>query len=320
MLVAAAAFPFASTFVFAQQPARVPQIGLLWIHSEDFSRYIQVLREGLRALGHVEGKTFRIDDRSLVNSYEGLSEAAGRLVSQKVDVIVTWGSTAAQTVHKATSTVPIVAVGGGDWVKLGLVASLSRPGGNLTGLATLPVDISAKRLELLSEIVPALRRVAVVLYSGSASEIAALKEVEAAARTLNLETRTVDVRSPGDIEPAIAGIGKMNVQAVLVVASTMLQANHKQVVASIAKIRLPAIYHRGDFVEPGGLISYGVNLADQFRRAAVFVDKILKGARPGDLPVEQSARFELIVNLRTAKALGITIPQSILVRADRVIE
>jgi putative ABC transport system substrate-binding protein len=293
---------------------------LLWIHSEDFSRYIQVLREGLQTLGHAEGKTFRTDDRSLVSSYERLSEAAARLVSQKVDVIVTYGATAAQTARKATSTVPIVAVGGGDWVKLGLVGSLSRPGGNLTGLATLPIDISAKRLELLKEIVPALRRLAVVLYSGSAMEIASLKEIEAAARTLNLETRPVDVGNPDEIESAIAGIGKMNVQAVLVVASTMFVVNHKQVVASIAKLRVPAIHFRGDFVESGGLISYGVNLADQFRRAAVFVDKILKGAKPSDLPVEQSARFELIINQKTAKALGITIPQSILVRADRVIE
>jgi len=245
--------------LFAQQPGNIPQIGLLWIETDSSSQNLVAFRDGLRTHGYIESKNIRIDDRSLVDRYELLDEAATRLVRANVDVIVCFGSTALQTASKATSTIPIVMVLSGDPVKFGFAASLSRPGGNVTGTSSITQELSGKRLELLKAIAPALRRLAVILYPGSAGEVAALKNYEAAARQLNLEAQPVEVRTPEEIGTAIGGIARMNVQAIAVVGSTLLRANSKRVVATIEKVRLPAIYTYNDFPAVGGLLSYGPN-------------------------------------------------------------
>lgn len=314
----ASSLPFVSP---AQQPGSLRRIGLLWIEGDpSSSRYVATLRDGLRAHGYVEGRNVHIDDRSLVARYELLGEAAARLVSQKVDIIICWGATALQAVSKATSTIPIVMVSSGDPVKLGVAASLSKPGGNVTGTSSLSQELSGKRLELLKEIVPAMRRLAVILYPDSAAEVRALKNYEAAARALNIEVHPVEIRTPGDIGPVIADIAQMNAQAIAAVSSTLLTANSKQVLAAVEKVRVPAIYANLEFARSGGLMAYAANLSDHFLRAATYVDKIFKGAKPGDLPIEQPTRVELVINLKTAKALGLTIPQSLTLRADEVIQ
>jgi putative ABC transport system substrate-binding protein len=292
----------------------------LWIESRKSSPYAVAFRDGMRALGYVEGRNIRIEEQSLVERYDLLRDAAGRLVSQKIDLIVCYGATAIEVASKATSTIPIVIVLSGDPVKIGVAASLSRPGGNVTGTSSISQELSGKRLELLKEIVPGLRRLAVILYPESAAEVRSLRNYEAAARTLNLEVVPVEFRTPGDIGPAIAGIARMNVQAIAAVGSTLLTANQKEAVAAVEKIRLPAIYGNIEFAHSGGLMAYSANLSDGFRRAATYVDKILKGAKPGDLPIEQPTKIELVINTKAAKALGLAIPQSLLLRADEVIQ
>jgi putative ABC transport system substrate-binding protein len=292
----------------------------LWIVGANSAQYVAALRDGLRAQGYVEGKNIRIESHSLVDRYELLPEAAGKLVSQKVDVIVCYGATAIQVASKATSTIPIVMVLSGDPVKLGVAASLSRPGGNVTGTSSISQELSGKRLELLKEIVPGIRHLAVILYPESAAEVRSLRNYEAAARVLNLEVHPVEVRTPRDIDPVIAGIAQMNVQAIAAVGSTLLTANSKQVVAAVEKIRLPAIYANVEFPHSGGLMAYAANLSDGFRRAATYVTNILKGMKPGDLPIEQPTKVELVINMKAAKTLGLTIPRSLLLRADEVIQ
>jgi putative ABC transport system substrate-binding protein len=211
-------------------------------------------------------------------------------------------------------------VSSGDPVKLGVAASLSKPGGNVTGTSSISQELSGKRLELLKEVVPGLRRLAVILYPDSAAEARALKSYEAAARALNIEVRTVEIRTTGDIGRVIADITQMNVQAIAAVGSTLLTANSKQVVAAVERIRIPAIYANLDFARSGGLMAYAPNLSDHFLRAATYVDKIFKGAKPGDLPIEQPTRVELVINLKTAKALGVAIPRSLTLRADELIQ
>jgi putative ABC transport system substrate-binding protein len=319
MLLGAGAFA-APLAAFAQQAGSVPRIGLLWIAGNNSSQYAAALRDGLRAAGYVDGKNIRIDDRSLVDRYELLPEAAGRLVAERMDLIVCFGATAIQLASKATSTIPIVIVMSGDPVGAGVAASLSRPGRNVTGTSAISQELSGKRLELLRELAPGIRRLAVILYPESAAEQRSLKSYDAAARAVGLEVQPVEVHTPEDIDQAITGIGRMNVQAIAAVGSTLLTAYRKQVVAAIERTRLPAIYAGSDFARAGGLVSYAPNYAEGFRRTATYVDKILRGAKPGDIPIEQPTKVELVINLKAAKALGLAVPQSFLLRADELIQ
>jgi putative ABC transport system substrate-binding protein len=310
----------AAPFALAQKPGQLPRIGLLWIHDAGNTSYLDAFRDGMRAQGYLDGKNVRIDDRFLVDRYEALAAAAARLTAEKVDVIVTYGTTAAQAARKATSHIPIVMVSSGDPVRSGVAASLARPGGNVTGFTSLSQDLSAKRLQILSEMLPSARRVAVLLSPLSQSEVDSLRILETTARTLNLELRAVEIRAPSELESAIAGIAGLNADASLVVGSSLFVAHRGRIATAFAKMRMPVIYGSQAFSEVGGLAVYGADIMTNFRRIAVYVDKILKGAKPADLPIEQPTRVELVINLKTAKALGIKIPQAVLVRADRVIE
>ena len=318
--VASLVATLAAALAEAQTASNVPAGGLLWIRGSASAQYIDALRSGLRALGWVDGKNIRIDDRFLVDSYEGLAAAATQLATAKVNVVLAFGTTAMLAAHKATTAIPIVLAAGTDPVKLGLAASLGRPGGSVTGLTSLPEDLAGKRLEMLKETVPAMRRFAVVLYPDNYSQIESLRNYEAVARVMNLELRPVGVRSVAEFETAMAGVAKLNVQAIAVVNSTLFSANHVRLVAAIAKLRLPAIYSGVDFAEAGGLMSFGIDLLDNFRLSAGYVDKILKGAKPGDLPIEQPTRLALVINSKTAKTLNLNLPKSILARVDRVID
>lgn len=306
--------------VHAQKSVAVPRIGLLWIESGRDSIVLEAFREGLRTQGYIDGRNIQVDTQSLVDRYDRLPEAAARLVNQKVDVIVSYGATATLAARGATSTIPIVMITGGDPVKLGVVATLAKPGGNVTGVTFMAPELDAKRLEILREIVPRIRRMGMLFNPESASEVAAIVRREAAARQLNIDVQRFELRLQSEIDAVISEITPKKVEALVVVPSTMFVANRKQLVAAIAKIRLPAIYASTDDTDAGGLISYGPIVPDGFHRAAAQVDKLLKGAKPGDIPVEQATKFELAVNLRTARALNITIPPSILLRADKVIE
>jgi len=318
VLGAAIALGAQPRLLYAQ--TRSPTIGLLWIESAKPSLYAPSLLKGLREHGYVPGRNVRLDDRFLVADYEGLASAAQRLVAEKPDIILVLGATAVLAAHKATTSIPIVMVGSGDPVRLGVVKSLSRPQTNVTGLSSLTLDLSGKRLELLKETFPKIRRVAVALSPSSEAEVAAFKNYEAAARSMGLEVRGVEIRNAGEISSAIATVEKTSADAIVFVGSTLFRANHPQLIAAVGKTRFPAIYVDDMYTEAGGLLSYGPSILENFRRSAGYMDKILKGAKPGDLPIEQPARLELIVNAKTAKAQGIQIPRAILLRADKVIE
>src|SRR6266567_1059060 len=320
LLIAAGALATMPWAVLAQDLVAMPRIGLLWIESGGDSNLLTALREGLSAQGYSDGKNIRIEKQFLVDRYDRLAASAESLVKAKVDIVVSYGTTAPLAASKATSTIPIVMVTGSDPVKVGIVASLSRPGGNVTGVTYLSAELHGKRLEILKEVVPRIRRVGIVFNPDSATEVKSFLDWEAAARALNMEAQRVEIRLQSDIDPVIAELPRQRLDALAVAASTMFVANRKQIVAAIAKTRLPAIYASVEDAEAGGLVSYGPDIRDGFRRAAGYVAKILKGARPGDLPFEQAARFQLAVNLKTAKELGIVVPQSILLRADTRIE
>jgi len=320
LLIAVWAFATAGLPTHAQKAVVVPRIGLLWIESGGDSVVLTAFREGLRTQGYIDGRNIQVDTQSLVDRYDRLPEAAARLVNQKVDVIVSYGATATLAARRATSTIPIVMITGGDPVKLGVVATLARPGGNVTGVTFMAPELDGKRLEILKEMVPGIRRIGMLFNPESASEVAAIVRREAAARQLNMEVQRFELRLQSEIDAVISGITPQKVEALVVVPSTMFVANRKQLVAAIAKIRLPAIYASTDDTDAGGLISYGPKVPEGFHRAAGQVDKLLKGAKPGDIPVEQATKFELAVNLQTARALDIAIPQSLLLRADKVIQ
>jgi putative ABC transport system substrate-binding protein len=282
----------------------------------------EAFRQGLRELGYVEGKTIVIEWRSAEGQLERLPSLAAELVRLRVDVIVTAGPLPTRPAKAATVTIPIVITNDNDPVANGFVASLARPGGNITGLSTLSPEIYGKQLELLKEIVPRLSRVAVLGDSAEPGHAQALRETERAARTLRVQLQYLDVHGPSDIETAFRAARAGRADAVLTLTSAVLRSHRKQVVDLAATSQLPVMYFSTSpgFAAGGGLMSYGASLTDMDRRAATFVDKILKGAKPADLPVEQPTRFEFIINLKTAKALGLTIPPSVLARADEVIE
>ena len=307
--------------VFAQQPAKVARIGFLEASTPSaIAARIDAFRQGLRELGYVEGKNIVIDYRYAEGKFDRLSALAAELVNLKVDIIVTGGPTSIRPAREATSKIPIVMAFDTDPVGSGFVASLAHPGGNITGLSTLAPEIIGKQMELLKEIVPKLARLAVLGTSTRPGSAQALKGAELAAKKIKVQVQYLDVIDPKDIEAAFHAASKGGAGAVLMLGSPVFIAQRAQIAEIAAKNRLPAIYDRAEFVEAGGLMTYSVSLTDLARRAATYVDKILKGRTPADLPVEQPTKFELIVNMKTAKALGIKIPNSILVRADKVIE
>ena len=276
---------------------------------------------GFSELGYVEGKNIVIEWRSAEGKRDRLPSLAAELVRLKVDIIVTAGPPATRSAKEATVTIPIVFAQDGDPVASGFVASLARPGGNITGLSTLAPELSGKRLELLKEIVPRLSRVAVLGNSTNPTNAQVLKETELAAGVFGVKLQYLDVLDPKDIETAFRAASKGRADAVLMtVSGGVVLSQRTQVVELAAKSRLPAMYIIREYVETGGLMSYGVSLIDLDRRAATYVDKILKGAKPADLPVEQPTKFEFIINLKAAKQIGLTIPPNVLVRADRVIK
>jgi putative ABC transport system substrate-binding protein len=304
----------------AQEPPNPPRIAYLTASAlSTMSARIEAFRQGLRELGYVEGKNIVIEWRSTEDKPDRLPALATELVSLKVDVIVTGGPSATRAAKGATSTIPIVMSTDPDPVANGFVASLARPGGNITGLATLAPELSGKRLELLKETVPKLSRVAVFGTSTTPGNAQNIKETELAARAFGLQLQSLDVRAPKDMETAFRAAGKARAESIIVLSGPMVNSHRSQIVDLAVKSRLPAIYPWPEYVEDGGLMSYGPSLTDLNRRAATYVDKILKGRKPADLPVEQPIKFEFIVNLKAAKQIGLTIPPNVLVRADRVI-
>jgi putative ABC transport system substrate-binding protein len=319
--VALSAMLFAvCAFAEAEQAKKVPRVG--WLapgFDAPFNPNIQGLLQGLKELGYVEGKNIVIEYRWADGKRERLSEQAAELVNLKVDAIVARNTPATLAARAATTTIPIIMVGPGDPVRLGLVASLARPGGNITGLSLLATELTGKRLELLKEAFPKIARVAVLWNSGDSAMTLRIKEAETSAQALGLTVQRVGVQDPNDFERAFSMMSSQRADALLVTLDTFTALHQKRILEFAAKYRLPAMYERIDFVEAGGLMTYGPSLSEVFRRAAVFVDKILKGAKPADLPVEQPTKFELVINLRTAKQIGLTIPPNFLARADRVI-
>jgi putative ABC transport system substrate-binding protein len=281
---------------------------------------IEAFRQGLRELGYVEGKNIVIEWRYAEGKFDRLPALVAELVRLKVDVIVTSGPQSTRVAKEATVTIPIVMGFDPDPVGGGFVASLARPGGNITGLSTLSPELSGKQLELLKETVTKLSRVAVLGNSTSPGNAQALREMELTAEAFKAKLQYLDVLDPKDIETAFRAASKGRADAILVLPSPVLTSQRTQIVDLAVKSRLPAIYWRSDFVEAGGLMSYGTSQNDLDRRAATYVDKILKGTKPADLPVEQPTKFELVINLKTAKQIGLTVPQKVLARADKVIK
>jgi putative ABC transport system substrate-binding protein len=279
----------------------------------------EAFRQGLHDLGYVEGQHYALELRFTEGAVERLAPLATELAGVGPDILLASGTRSALALKGTTTTIPIVALSA-DAVGSGLVASLARPGGNVTGLSALAPELGGKRLQLLKEIVPALSRVALLWNTASASTRLEAREVEVAARSLNVELQSVEVRGRGDFEGAFAALTRGRAEALFVLFDPVTLAELPRIVAFAREKKLPAVYGVREFAEAGGLVSYGVNLADLFRRMGIYVDKILKGAKPADLPVEQPTKFQLVINLKTAKALGLTIPPAVLARADEIIE
>jgi putative tryptophan/tyrosine transport system substrate-binding protein len=318
VLFVAASLPIA----VAQPQHTIPRIGILGPRTAaDGATYLDSFRQGLRELGWVEGKTILIETRWADGRPERLPALAAELVRLKVDVIMS-GTTAVTLVCKnATQTIPIVMATGGDPVELGLVASLARPGGNITGVAySVGSETFGKQLELLKELLPRLRRVAVLANANNPGQLTAVKHVTGTAESLDMQIQALRVREPADLDGAFAAMAKERAGALLVVADSFFGFHRKRLHDLAAKHRLPTMYGLREHAETGGLMSYSADIRDNFRLAATYVDKILKGASPAHLPVQQPTKFELVINSRTAKALGLTVPRSLLLRADHVIE
>ena len=313
---AAAAWPLAAR---AQQLAKLPTIGFLGAStSSNWSHWTAAFVQRLRELGWIEGRTVAIEYRWAEGRSERFTEIAAEFARLKVDVILSVGSAAA-VAKQATSTIPIVFALAADPVGSGLVASLARPGGNLTGLSILSSELAGKRIELLREVLPGLRRLAIIGNVGSVSSVLEIAEAQAAARKLGLDVDVLEIRRAEDIAPALDTL-RSGVQALYVCPDPLVNANHARINTLALGARLPTIHPFRDYLGAGGFMSYGANNADLYRRAGDYVDKILRGAKPDDLPVEQPTKFDLVINLTTAKALGLKIPESFLLRADEVIE
>jgi len=298
----------------AQQSGKVYRIGLLISASNVIALFTDAFRQGMRELGYVEGKNYVLEIRG---GRAKRDQYAAELVRLKVDIIVTVGFPALRAASKATSTIPIVMRTGSDPVKRGLVASLAHPGGNLTGRIAMSVELSAKRLELFKETVPGAKRIAVLT---AAREGRRYKELEAVARVLGVKLQILRARKPGEIDNAFLAMIKEQADGLLVIPSSHYSQHRERIVKHALKNRLPSFYSHRRHVESGGLMSYGVNYLDEYRRTTIYVDKILKGANPGELPIEQPTKFQLVINLKTAKQLGITIPPEVLYQATKVIK
>jgi putative ABC transport system substrate-binding protein len=311
-------FGLAST-ADAQQPGPPPRIGVLLVGLSPESQEAQAFRQKLRDAGYAEGRDLVIEWRFANGDYRQIPQLAADLVQHKVDVIVVDGTPAAQAVKRATSTIPIVMATVADPVGSGLVASLAHPGGNITGLSVMSVELSAKRLQLLKETVPRLNRVAVLWNPAQPWHPKVIEDLKAVAPSLSIELNFVSARTAEEIGPAFSAVSRGHAQALNVLADYFFFIHRRTLLDLASKARLPVMYSARHFADEGGLMSYGPNYGDLYRRSAGYVDKILKGAKPGDLPIEQPTQFELVVNLKTARALGITIPESVLLRADEVI-
>ena len=304
---------------FAQQPGKVWRIGMLETTSmTQNAANLNAFLKGLQELGYVEGRNFVIDYRSADGRNERFPELATELIRAKVDLVVTRGTPATMAAKKATTTIPVITTATAD--PLQFASSLARPGGNVTGLTPINTELFGKRIQLLREIFPRLAHFAYLQNMGNASTVLGWKELESAARSLGVQPQRLDVRKPEDLKPAFDLAVKQNVNALVVGQDGLIMANRKQVVELAARNQLPAIYQSREYVDDGGLISYGVNYPDLYRRAAAYADKIFKGAKPGELPMEQPTKLDLVINLKTAKALGIAIPQTVLLRADELIQ
>jgi putative ABC transport system substrate-binding protein len=305
----------------AQQTKKIPRIGFLDPTSLQVSgARIDAFRQGLNKLGYVENKNIVIEFRFSDGNTERLNDIAVELVNLKVDVIITRATPGAVVAKRATTTIPIVFVGVADAVGAGLVGSLARPGGNVTGLTSLAPELSGKRLELLKETFPKAARILVLRNPSNRNDPIIWNETQAAAQTLGLQLQSLEVRNPAELENAFKSTTRLGTQALVAVTDPFLQSRRKEIVDFAAKSRLPAIYTDPEYVEDGGLMSYAANPLEFYTRAASFVDRILKGEKPGDIPIEQPTKFELAINLKTAKQIGLTIPPNVLARADRVIK
>ena len=305
----------------AQQPKKVWRIGVLVSSSLSLTASLDAaLRQGLRELGYVEGQNLILEYRYAEGKLDRLPDLAAELVRLKVDVIVVGGTRVAVAAKQATSTIPIVFGGVGDLVAAGLVRSLTYPGGNLTGVSRLSSDFIGQRLKVLKEAIPKAIRVAALLNRDNPGYGSSLKEIELGARALGMMLQSLAVRSPNDFESAFGIAVEGRADVLFVTADALFNSHLPRIVELATKNRLPAIYDRTAFVEAGGLMSYAVNLADLSRRAAYYVDQILKGVKPAELPIEQPTKFDLVINLKTAKQLGVTIPSEVLMRADKVIK
>ncbi len=306
----------------AQQPGKVFRIGFLTGggRPSEAEQEQSPLRKALREFGYVEGQNMIFEARYAEGKIDRLPDLAAELVRLRVDVIVTVGGPPAEAAKRATSNIPIVIGAAGDPVSTGLIASLARPGENVTGITDQAIELIPKRLELLKEMVPKASRMAVLWNSADRAMTVRYKQVETAARALGVKVQPLAVREAGDFDGAFAAISRERPDALFIISDPLIRLNRRRVLDFAATKRLPAMYEVNVYVSDGGLMSYGPSLSDMWPRAASYVDKILKGAKPSDLPVEQPTRYYLVINLRTAKALGITIPQSVLVRADEVIQ
>jgi ABC-type uncharacterized transport system substrate-binding protein len=307
----------------AQQPKKVPVVGFVTAGSPSASATkfnIDTFRQGLRDLGYIEEKNIVIKYWYTEGREDRLGDLAAELVGSKVDIIVTGATIVVRAAMQLTATIPIVMAGTGDPVATGLIASLARPGGNVTGLSAFGPELTTKQLELLKEAFPQVSRVLFLFNGANSSTVVALKELEVAASALGVQLQASDVRVAKDIEPAFSAAVRQRANALLVLREALYQTNATRIISLAAEKKLPAIYPTRQYVEVGGLMSYGISTTDLIRRVAIYVDKILKGAKPADLPVEQPTKFEFIVNLKAAKQIGLTIPPNVLARADRVIK